>query len=136
MPAVRDLLEGAGLPTADLTSAPGLQLWVLEAVDSSIVGAIAVERFSGREALLRSLVIVRASRGCGLGQRLVERVEQDSRQAGIHRLVLLTATAEWFFKHLGYAVIDRQSVGGAVKQSAEFRSLCPASAVCMAKSLN
>ncbi len=133
---MRDLLEGAGLPTADLTSSPGLQLWVLEEGDSSIVGAIALERSWGNEALLRSLVIVPASRGCGFGQQLVARVEQDSRQAGIHRLVLLTETAEGFFKHLSYAVIDRLSVGDAVKQSAEFRSLCPASAVCMAKSLN
>ncbi len=136
LPAVRDLLDGAGLPTADLTSAPGLQLWVLEEGNTSIVGAIALERSSGHEALLRSLVIVPACRGYGLGQQLVDRVEKDSRQAGIHRLVLLTETAKSFFERLGYAVIDRQSVGGAVKESAEFRSLCPASAVCMAKSLN
>lgn len=133
---MRDLLEGAGLPTADLTNSQGLQLWVLEEGDSSIVGAIALERSSGNEALLRSLVIVPASRGRGFGHQLVFRVEQYSREASIHRLVLLTETAESFFNHLGYAVIDRQSVGAAVKQSAEFRSLCPASAVCMAKSLN
>ena len=59
LPAVRDLLGVAGLPTADLTSAPGLQLWVLEVSASSIVGAIALERSSGHEALLRSLVIGR-----------------------------------------------------------------------------
>jgi amino-acid N-acetyltransferase len=136
LPAVRDLLEGAGLPTADLTGATGLQLWVLEEGAASIVGAIALERSSGHEALLRSLVIVPASRGGGLGQLLVDRVEKDSRQAGIQRLVLLTETAESFFERLGYAVIDRQSMGSAVKESAEFRSLCPASAVCMAKALN
>jgi N-acetylglutamate synthase-like GNAT family acetyltransferase len=135
LPAVRELLEGAGLPTADLASAPGLQLWVLEEGDSSIVGAIALERFAGNEALLRSLVIVPASRGRGFGQQLVARVEKDSREAGIHRLVLLTQTAASFFERSGYAVIDRQSVGGAVRESEEFRSLCPASAVCMAKSL-
>jgi N-acetylglutamate synthase-like GNAT family acetyltransferase len=135
LPAVRDLLDGAGLPTADLTSA-GLQLWVLEEGDSSFMGAVALERSSGNEALLRSLVIVPASRGRGFGQQLVARVETDSRQAGIHRLILLTETAKPFFERLGYAVIDRQSISGAVKESAEFRSLCPASAVCMAKSLN
>ena len=133
---MRDLLDGAGLPTADLTSALGLQLWVLEEGDSSIVGAIALERSAGHEALLRSLVIVPASRGRGFGQQLVARVEKDSRQAGVHRLILLTETAKSFFERLGYSVIDRQSISGAVKESAEFRSLCPASAVCMAKSLN
>jgi amino-acid N-acetyltransferase len=133
---VRDLLDGAGLPTADLTSALGLQLWVLEEGDSSIMGTIALERSSGNEALLRSLVIVPASRGRGFGQQIVARVEKDSRQAGIHRLILLTETAKSFFERLGYSVIDRQSISGAVKESAEFHSLCPASAVCTAKSLN
>ncbi len=133
---MRDLLDGAGLPTADLTSALGLQLWVLEEGDSSIMGTIALERSSGNEALLRSLVIVPASRGRGFGQQIVARVEKDSRQAGIHRLILLTETAKSFFERLGYSVIDRQSISGAVKESAEFHSLCPASAVCTAKSLN
>ncbi len=36
--------------------------------------------------------------GSELGRRLVARVENDSRQAGIHRSVLLTQTAEPFFE--------------------------------------
>lgn len=36
---------------------------------------------------------------------------------------------------LGYAVIDRAYVSEELRQSAEFRSLCPASAVCMSKAL-
>jgi amino-acid N-acetyltransferase len=47
----------------------------------------------------------------------------------------LTETAEGFFRGLGYHVIDRGYVIEELKQSAEFRSLCPASAVCMTKSL-
>jgi hypothetical protein len=34
LPSVLALLEAAGLPTADLTSVLGLQMWVLEAKDS------------------------------------------------------------------------------------------------------
>jgi len=68
---------------------------------------LALERSSGNEALLRSLVIGAASRGRGFGQQLVARVEKDSRQAGIDRLILLTETARSFFERLGYEVIDR-----------------------------
>jgi amino-acid N-acetyltransferase len=49
--------------------------------------------------------------------------------------VLLTETAETFFRRLGYEAIDRHYVSEDLKQSAEFRALCPASAVCMTKSL-
>jgi amino-acid N-acetyltransferase len=49
--------------------------------------------------------------------------------------VLLTETAEGFFRAIGYEIIDRSHVPEKINQSAEFRLLCPASAVCMRKSL-
>jgi amino-acid N-acetyltransferase len=131
MPAIATLLESAGLPTADLSSAADFQTWVLEA-HGELVAAIGLERF-GDEALLRSLVVAPEHRKRGLGQELIARVERDARAQGITRLILLTETAEAFFRARGYAVTDRRQVTHAVKQSAEFRSLCPVSAVCMSK---
>lgn len=131
---VTALLEGAGLPTDDLTSASGLHLWVLEA-DGDVVGAIGIERF-GASALLRSLVIAPAYQRRGLGHRLVAQLEQDVQETGVEQLILLTETAESFFRRIGYEVIDRRYVPEEITQSAEFRSLCPASAVCMHKALN
>ncbi len=132
--AVTVLLKGARLPTEDLTTAPDLHLWVLE-VEGDVVGAIGIERF-GASALLRSLVIAPAYQRRGLGNRLVAQLEQDVQDKGVGQLILLTETAESFFRRNGYEVIDRRSVPEEVTQSAEFRSLCPASAVCMAKALN
>ncbi len=57
------------------------------------------------------------------------------RANGIEALVLLTETAEAFFTRHGYLVIERESVPDEIKQSAEFQSLCPDSAICMTKSL-
>jgi amino-acid N-acetyltransferase len=131
LPAVLALLRGAGLPTADLTGNEAVQMWVLEASDS-LVGVIALERF-GAEGLLRSLAIAPDYRRRGLARELVVRLEQDSRANGIAQLVLLTQTAEPFFRSLGYDVLDRSHVTEALKQSAEFRNLCPASATCMSK---
>jgi amino-acid N-acetyltransferase len=132
--AVSALLKGAGLPTDDLASASDLHLWVLEA-EGDVIGAIAIEHF-GASALLRSLVIVPAYRQRGLGHRLVAQLEQDVQEKGVEQLILLTETAESFFRRNGYEVIERRYVPEEVAQSAEFRSLCPASAVCMAKVLN
>jgi len=49
--------------------------------------------------------------------------------------VLLTQAARRFFERQGYRAIERQSVPQAVQASEEFRSLCPTSATCMAKTL-
>jgi amino-acid N-acetyltransferase len=133
LPAVVALLKRAGLPVADLTSIAGLQLWVLEGTDG-VVGAIAMER-CGSQALLRSLAVAPEYRNCGFGRELVARLEEAARTDELTQLVLLTQTAETFFRSLGYEVTDRNEVSDTLKQSAEFRSLCPASAVCMSKRL-
>jgi amino-acid N-acetyltransferase len=122
------------LPTTDFPSVSDVQLWLFVAADS-LVGVIALERF-GSVGLLRSLAVAPEYRTCGFGRRLVERLETDARADGVTQLVLLTGTAEAFFGSRGYTVVDRGAVAEAVKQSAEFRSLCPASAVCMAKMLS
>lgn len=131
--AVRAILQGAGLPTADLTSAEALRFWVLE-VGQSLIGVVGLERF-GAFALLRSLTVALNYRQRGIGRQLVARLEREARADGVEQLMLLTETAEKFFREIGYEVIDRLQVPAEIKQSAEFRSLCPASAVCMSKVL-
>jgi amino-acid N-acetyltransferase len=131
---VLQLLKGAGLPTADLTSADEFRTWLLEE-QGSVLGVVGLERF-GSNALLRSLAVLPEYRKRGLGHQLVARLEFDARADGIQQLVLLTETAEAFFRGLGYAVTDRSQVSEELKRSAEFRSLCPVSAVCMSKALH
>jgi len=131
--AVRKLLLGAGLPIEDLDGAPDLRFWIAEDGDR-VVGAIGLEK-SGAARLLRSLVVSRSHQKHGLGRHLVEALERDVAADGVELLVLLTQTADGFFRRLGYGVVERETVPDDVKQSAEFRSLCPVSAVCMTKSL-
>jgi amino-acid N-acetyltransferase len=133
MAAFLRLVEGAGLPTTDLPHIDGLRLWVLTAEDS-LLGVIALECF-GTNGLLRSLAVAPGHRRRGWGRELVARVERDARAEGIARLTLLTETAEPFFRRLGYEAINRREVPEEVQRSAEFRSLCPASAICMTKTL-
>jgi amino-acid N-acetyltransferase len=131
--AVLALLDGSRLPTADITSVDELPMWVLEE-RGSIVGVIALERF-GTEALLRSLAVAPEYRKRGFARELVARAEEAAREDNIQQLVLLTETAEAFFRSLGYSTIERRYVSDSLKQSTEFRSLCPASANCMSKML-
>lgn len=134
LPAIRSLLEEALLPHADIGDGPGARFWVLRAADR-LIGAVGLETH-GSSGLLRSLVVAPEARGSGIGGRLVEGLEDEARRGGLDRLVLLTQTAEKFFSTRGYVVIDRASAPAEIRESSEFKSLCPASATCMSKTLS
>ena len=129
---IRVLLEHNGLPTSDLMSS---QPQFIVACKGKAIVATGALQFFGVSALLRSVVVASGLRGTGLGRIVVEDLERAARAAHITQLVLLTETAKEFFEHQGYRVLDRRDVPQDVRESEEFRSLCPASATCMAKAL-
>ena len=133
LPSIRALLDEAGLPHSDLTDSTQVRFWV--ARDAGLLGAVGLESFDDT-GLLRSLVVSPDARGAGLGTRLVETLEIAAAAAGIQELVLLTQTAERFFSQRGYNRIDRAQAPAAVRTTSEFKSLCPASATCMSKTLS
>jgi amino-acid N-acetyltransferase len=130
--AIRALLERSGLPTSDLESARPEFAVVREG--AQVIAAGALQRF-GSSALLRSVVVAPDRRATGLGQAIVSELERLASAARISRLILLTQTATDFFARQGYRVIERSSAPKDMQGSEEFRSLCPSSATCMAKSL-
>lgn len=129
---IRDLLEHSGLPTGDLSTAR--PEFILASNAGQIIGIGALEHF-GEAALLRSVAVQPQWRGAGVGRLLVAELERRARAAGISELILLTLTAADFFRRLGYGAKDRAGVPDAVLGGAEFRSLCPATAICLAKTL-
>jgi amino-acid N-acetyltransferase len=130
--AIRELLVRSGLPTGDLRTAR--PEFVIASQDEQLIGSGALERFADA-ALLRSVAVEPEWRGAGVGYRIVAELERRARSEGIEQLILLTLTARDFFARQGYGIEERSRVPAAVLDSAEFRSLCPASAVCMAKVL-
>jgi amino-acid N-acetyltransferase len=129
---ISDLLERSGLPTGDLDTAPAE--FVIACVAEQIVGVGALQR-AGNAALLRSVAVEPPWQGAGVGRLLVAELERRARAAGVGELILLTLTAREFFARLGYGARSRDQAAPAVQATAEFRSLCPAAAVCMGKSL-
>ena len=132
MDEIRRLLERNGLPTADLDRSQPFFLVAREG--ETLLGAAGLEVY-GATGLLRSIVVADSQRGKGLGRGLVDSIEKAARKKGLQELVLLTETARDFFATLGYADIARDRAPAAVRESAEFRSLCPQSASCMSKRL-
>jgi len=133
LPAVRGLLDEAGLPSRDLTAAK-LAHFLVARRGPEIVGVIGVEPL-GDVGLLRSAAVAPEHRGRGLGVELTHALERRSREAGIRRLYLLTTTAETFFARLGYHAIGRDQAPAPVRGTTEFRELCATTSVCMEKEL-
>jgi N-acetylglutamate synthase-like GNAT family acetyltransferase len=132
LPGIVALLRQHALPTEDLAEAE--VFFLVEAQDATLTGVIGLQRF-GTAGLLRSLAVAPARKGQGTGRRLLAQLEEHARGQGVTELVLLTQTAQAFFEASGYALIRRDAAPAAMQQAAEFRTLCPASAVCMAKLL-
>jgi amino-acid N-acetyltransferase len=131
---ILSLLEGGGLPTADIASSrPD---FIIACEGPEVVGAGAFQAFE-QCALLRSVVVSPALRGTGVGKMIVARLEERiaARSRGATQVVLLTQTATDFFQHLGYRVIERANAPAALHATEEFRTLCPSSAVCMIKTV-
>lgn len=130
------LLSAAGLPTADVgASAQQTFFGVRDGADRAAwLGVVGVERH-GDEALLRSLTVSPDARGQGLGAKLVATVELFARARGCRRVILLTTDAQAYFARLGFSPVARESLSKALAGSSQVVSICPASAIVMAKNL-
>lgn len=126
-------LQGAGLPIDDLAE-PGRLFWRFETADTAPVGFGGLEILR-EDALLRSVVTLPPLRHRGIGAAIVASIEEEARQHRCAALWLLTASAKSFFDRLGFAACDRAVVPDAVRNSRQFASLCPDSAIVMMKRL-
>ena len=127
--AVAALLSASSLPLDGVREHLN-QFVVADHPASGIAGCAAVERY-GDAGLLRSVAVASSERGKGTGEALVRRCLADARAAGLGTVVLLTTTADRYFPRFGFEVVDRASVPESVRESAEFRGACPASATVM-----
>ena len=125
---VAELLVSASLPL-DGAREHASEFIVAER-DGVLVGCAAVERY-GIAGLLRSVAVAPSERGKGTGAALVAGCLDAARANGITTVVLLTTTAEDYFPRFGFERTDRSVVPEEVRESAEFRGACPASATVM-----
>jgi amino-acid N-acetyltransferase len=125
--AILDLLERSRLPRAGLDAATP----AVAALDGDrLVGCAALELHDGA-ALLRSVAVEADRRGEGLGQDLTRAALQLARGRGVKTVYLLTETAGGFFPKFGFQRITRDDVEPSVKQSLEFTTACPSTALVM-----
>jgi|Deesub1362B_J571_1020462.scaffolds.fasta_scaffold00795_2 amino-acid N-acetyltransferase len=128
LPYIKKLLKENCLPHEDI-SLDTSHFFIVE-TKNEFVGIGGVEIY-GNFGLLRSILIMDSFRGKGYGKALCNRLIEYARNRGVEEIYLLTLTARDFFKKLGFEEINRCEVPSEIQETAEFRDLCPSTAVCM-----
>lgn len=122
------LLAAESLPLAGV--ADHLKNYLVAERDGEIIGVMGLEAYA-ETGLLRSAVVAQHAKNQGIGGALYEALIKKARELGISRLLLLTNTAEEYFRRRGFRKIDEKSVAGPVRSSVEFSGACPTHAACM-----
>lgn len=133
IPALFVILERSRLPTDGLRD--HLPTVLVAKEHGSVIGSAALECY-GTVALLRSVAVVAAKRGHGLGERLTRAALDLAQAQGITEVYLLTETAQNFFPRFGFQAIPRQAVAQAIHQSVEWQAVCPETAQAMVVKLS
>jgi N-acetylglutamate synthase-like GNAT family acetyltransferase len=129
-----DFLKENKLPYQDIDTKK-TTLISYEGDEGTFIGTGGLE-FYGTYALLRSVAVQPALRGKMLGQQIVADLIERAKERSVHRIYLLTETAQKYFLSLGFRNTSRDEVPHEVKQSSEFNHVCPASAACMVYDVN
>ncbi len=124
------LLTACGLPSRDI--AAHLPHFTVARDGGRLVGVIGLE-VHGAIGLLRSLAVDEDRRGEGIALRLYAAELAVARRAGMERLFCLTTSAQRFFEMLGFRALPRDAVPEAIRDTEEYRTLCPATATCMVR---
>jgi N-acetylglutamate synthase-like GNAT family acetyltransferase len=128
--AVEQLLTTSGLPLDGVRDA--FSTFVVADAGPELVGVAGLE-VCCNNALLRSVAVRPEWRSHGVGRALVTRILADAEAKGIHALYLLTTTADRYFPSFGFRPISRDDVPAEVRETAEFKDACPASAIAMCR---
>jgi amino-acid N-acetyltransferase len=126
--AVVALLRSCALPTEDLPSP--LEHFFVARDAGRLIGVVGVQ-VAGSRGLVRSLVVSPEWRGKRLAHALWREALARSQRLGLRELFLLTTTAEAIFAHWGFERIPRTEAPEEIRQTDEYRTLCPSSATVM-----
>lgn len=95
-----------------------------------IIGSGGLEFYSSY-ALLRSVAVDETQRGKSIGKEIVKDLLDRAKDKRVKEVYLLTETAHDFFLKHGFNDVARENVPLEIKDSSEFKSVCPVSAACM-----
>ncbi|MEZ4972324.1 MAG: arsenic resistance N-acetyltransferase ArsN2 [Cyclobacteriaceae bacterium] len=129
----KDRLGSSKLPHEDLALNHHLLFGYYNQNEMNGTGGLEIY---GKSGLIRSVSVDESLRGKQWGTKITLHLIDTAKENHLTDLYLLTETAKDFFLKMGFRIISRAEASEDVKKSAEFRHVCPDSAVCMHLNLN
>ena len=126
---VIDLLKSSKLPYQDIQLKDNIMI-AYHDDNGDLIGSGGLE-FYNSFALLRSVAVDESQRGKSFGKYIVKDLLDRAKSKSVKAVFLLTETAHDFFIQRGFVDTTRENGPAELKQSSEFKSLCPVSACCM-----
>ena len=99
--------------------------------EGKIIGVGGFENCGGGVGLLRSIAVLQERQNQGIAAQLYEQVAAHACHSGVSGLYLLTTTAQGYFAKLGFECIERAKAPESIRNTNQFRDLCPDTAVLM-----
>jgi len=132
LPAVLNLARECGLFETGVQE--GIDGFLVGVDGERVVATCGLEEHAGR-GLLRTLAVLGECQGRGLGKGLVKAAMLRARERGLRSVHLLTTTAPEFFAALGFEKLERDAAPPEIRDSWEFKTGCPATAILMSCTL-
>jgi amino-acid N-acetyltransferase len=131
--SILSLLSAEKLPVDDLPVV--LDNFIVAIDNGEVIGVAGLELY-GNYGLLRSVAVDKNQRGKGIAAQLLHKIEAIATNKGLEEIYLLTETAAEYFNNKGYEHIARMDIPEEIKESSQFRHVCPESAIAMKKALD
>lgn len=125
----KNLLSEHNLPVEGLENYFGESYCVVEQ-NNKIIGIGGVEIYD-KVGLLRSVAVSPAVQGHSIGKIIVDNRVAYAKQKGVKTAYLLTTSADKYFQRSGFEYENKSNAPESIKNSVEFLSACPESAVFM-----
>ena len=126
---VKALLAERRMPIDDIRDDA---IFIVARVGDELCATAGLETY-GAIALVRSVGVRPTWRRKGIARALCDEIIRRAAAAGVRKLFLLTTDAQGFFRGLGFAEVERESLPPAIRETAQFRQLCPQTATAMAR---
>lgn len=133
-PGLIAALKDANLAVDDLGE-PNRTFFVYRSLAGAVLGYGGFELY-GPDVFLRSVVVTLEGRGKGIGRNLVPLLLYRAYRQGARTAWLLTTTAADFFEKIKFKRRSREEAPAAILDTRQAKSLCPASAVLLSKTIS
>ncbi len=130
---IKELLDINKLPSGDFEE--HVENFIVIEEKRKIIGVGGLEIY-GVIGLVRSIVVESAYRGRGISKNIYKLIEKKAHGFGVNTLYLLTESATDYFNKLGFVIQEREKVPKLIKDTKQYKELCPSSAVVMSRKLS